>query len=73
VKFIQHSLGPRALIVAVFYAQNMLLVAVGITLIYVANRRVSQATFGLKTNWFQYALHILLMLAMTVSQVVFFL
>ena len=73
VKFIQHNLGPRALLVAVFYAQNILLVAVGISLIYVANKRVSQRTSGLKTNRFQYALHILLMLAMSVSQDVFFL
>ena len=39
-KYAQHNLGPRAYMVLGFYGMNILLVAVGMSLIYVANRRV---------------------------------
>ena len=54
-------------VIGTFYALNTLLVVAGISLIVVANRRVSQTTRGVKANWLQYALHIFMMLALTTS------
>ena len=43
------------------------------SLIFLTNKRVSQTTRGVKANWYQYGLHIFLMLAMTASSDIFYL
>jgi hypothetical protein len=51
IKFLNVNLGPTVWVIGTFYALNTLLVVVGIGLIVVANRRVSQSTRGVKANW----------------------